>query len=630
MSEQHTSRGTSRAPASQRGTRGATAVGTRGIGATVEVVIDGQSVRVPLGTTILDAARLVGVEIPTLCYHQDLCVAGVCRLCAVEVAGEDRLQAACSYPITSPVEVRTHTPEVRRARRHLIDLLLSRSGGSCVTCPANGSCEVQRLAGRHGIESLIFGRSREVESRVDESGPGPVRDAGRCVLCRRCVRACIDLQEVGVLEAIGRSDETVISAFAGKPMADVICIQCGQCVARCPTGALRDEETTGEVWEALDAKETHVVIQTSAGPRAAVAEAFGEEPGTDLSGEMTTAARRLGFDAVIDSSAAEDLVVLAGCVELVRRMRRGGPLPLMTSGCPAWVRYLEHFHPDQLERLSPLRSPQQVLGELIKTRYAREQGLDPARVVSVALIPCAARRLESNRPEMSAGGLKHVDCGLTVRELATMIGQAGIVPSALPRTDFDEPLGAASGSGMIGGVTGGAMEALLRTLVEWITGRPIEQVLGACEVTPVRGFDGVRYLEIPLDGRGEAPPQLEGVIDDWDWLEDRSLRIGICHGTANAKKVIEDIEAGGAFAACHAIEVMACPGGCIGGGGLPSPTSPEIRSARAGLVFASEDACRVRKAHENRVAVELYDRLREDDRSGALHTGYTVRGKFIA
>lgn len=633
----------SRAPVSQKRqqvtTGGAEAAGY--IGGLVSVNIDGKDHKVPLGTTILDAARQLGIRIPTLCHHPDLCVAGVCRVCVVEVENQRTLQAACAYPITAPVKVRTHTPKVRQARRHVVDLLLSTHYGECYSCKRNNNCELQTLAKEHGVDFYRFGHVQESRFPVDRSSYSVVRDMDKCILCRRCVRTCIDVQEVGVLEAVGRSDRTRIGTYLDKPLGEVVCINCGQCINRCPTGALHANDSSDEVWRAIDDPKKHVVIQTAPSPRAGIGECFGLEPGTPMTYQMNTALRLCGFDKVFDTNFTADLTIIEEGTELLLRLykalARNEPVafPQFSSCSPGWVKYLEHFYPEYIPNLSSAKSPQQMFGAVIKTYYARLNGIDPKDIVTVALMPCSAKKFECNRPEMDSSGFKDVDYGLTTRELAQMIKEAGIHLPDMQKSGFDDPFGDATGSGVIFGATGGVMEAALRTVIELVTGKKVESLFENANIVPVRGFDGVRYVELPVPAVAKEVPQIvRHLIPNWDFLKGATLKVAVAHGTANAKKVMEDIKAGGQFSQCHLIEFMGCPGGCIGGGGQPIPTSPEIRKARARAIYAEDAACEVRKSHENPAVLKLYSEFLTEGPCGhlsheLLHTHYTARGKFI-
>jgi NADH-quinone oxidoreductase subunit G/[NiFe] hydrogenase diaphorase moiety small subunit len=616
------------------------------IGGEVSIKIDDIALKVPFGTTILEAAKSVGIRIPTLCYHEDLCLAGVCRICVVEVEKQRTLQTACTYPITEPAVVKTTSPRVRLARRHVLDLLLSKHYGECYTCFRSNNCELQALAKEYGVDTFRFGHPDQPRHEVDRSSYSVVRDMNKCVLCRRCVRTCIDLQSVGVLTAAQRSDSTRIETFMDRQLADVICINCGQCINRCPTGALRAKDPSDEIWAAIDDPKKHVVMQTAPSPRAAIGEEFDLAPGTSVTQEMNTAIRRAGFDMVFDTNTTADLTIIEEGTELLARLYRAlvkkeqAYLPQFTSCSPGWVKFIEHFYPDWLPCMSSCKSPQQMFGALIKSYYAQKQGIDPASIVCVSLMPCSAKKFEANRPEMCASGFKDVDYGLTTREMAQMVKEAGIDLPHMPKSHFDLPFGDASGAGLIFGASGGVMEAAIRTVVEVVTGLKAEQVFSDANVIPVRGFDGVKYMEIKVPQTGPMLDLFQPLIKkgrlgkDWSWLGGATLKVAVAHGTANARKVMDDIKAGGRFAGCHFIEFMACPGGCLGGGGQPIPTSPSIRAARAKAIYAEDMGLPIRKSHENPHVLKLYEEFLTDGPCGEeshryLHTHYTARGDYL-
>ena len=611
------------------------------IGGTVSIEINDKKFSVPLGTTILDACRQNQIHIPTLCHHEDLCVAGVCRICVVEVEGMQTLQASCAFPITAPIKIKTTSSYVRKARKHILDLLLSEHYGECYSCFRNNNCELQSLAKEYGVDEYNFGHVNQPNFELDNSSFSVVRDMNKCVLCKRCVRTCIDLQEVGALEALDRGQFTHIGTFWEKPLAEVICINCGQCINRCPTGALRANDPRDEIWEAIDNPNKHVVIQTAPSPRAAICEEFGMGPGHSLTGEMNTALRRIGFDVVFDTNFTADLTIFEEGTELIQRLynalvkKEKVAFPQFTSCSPGWVKYLEHFYPEYVDNLSTAKSPQQMFGALIKTFYAKKKGIDPKDIVSVAVMPCSAKKFECNRPEMTDSGFKDVDYGLTTRELAQMIKEAGIYLPEMPQSHFDDPFGDASGAGLIFGATGGVMEAALRTVIEFVTGKKVEDIFANADITPVRGFEGIKYAELPIPEVGPVPKLIAHLVPDWNWLKGATLKIAVVHGTANAKKVMDDIKAGGKFSECHFIEFMACPGGCIGGGGQPIPTTPEIRKLRAKAIYDEDKSLPVRKSHENRHVVDIYNEFLTDGPCGhlshkLLHTHYVKRGKYIA
>jgi len=610
------------------------------IGAKITVTIDGIEIKVPLGTTILEAAKSIGVKIPTLCYHPDLEIAGICRICVVEVEGQRTLQAACAYPITEPIRISTYSRAVRLARRHVLDLLLSEHCGDCYSCMKNGNCELQSLSEEYGVDEFRFGHL-EVPVPIDDSSYSVVRDMNKCIRCRRCVRTCIDLQEVGVYEAVNRSNKVEIETFLDKPLLTVPCINCGQCINRCPTGALHAKDARHAVWKVIDDPTKHVVIQTAPSPRAAMGEMFGLEPGTTVTYQMNTALKRMGFKHVFDTNFTADLTIIEEGTELILRLYKAlvqgdtsVALPQFTSCSPGWVKYAEHFWPEYIPNLSTAKSPQQMFGALIKTFYAEKMGVDPANVVSVALMPCSAKKFECNRPEMHDSGYKDVDFGLTTRELGSMIRQAGLHVPTMPKSDFDDPFGGATGSGLIFGATGGVMESALRTVLELVTGKKLETIYEHGDIIPVRGFEGVRYAELTIDEVGPVPGIIAHLVPDWEWLRGATLKVAVAHGTANARRVMEDIKAGGQFSQCHFIEFMACPGGCLGGGGQPIPTSKEIRAARARAIYGEEKTLSVRKSFENPAVVRIYEEFLTDGPCGhksheLLHTHYIDRGKYI-
>lgn len=636
-------RDTSRAPESQRPLTVEKPKDTDTIGGKVSIEINGEKVSVPMGTTILEACREHNIHIPTLCHHDDLCIAGVCRMCVVEVEGMRTLQAACAFPITNPLSVKTSTSSVRKARRHILDLMLSEHHGECYSCVRNNNCELQSLAKEYGVDKYTFGHIEKPRYTIDDSSFSVVRNMDKCVLCKRCVRTCIDLQEVGVLEAVNRGDETRIDTFMDKQLADVICINCGQCINRCPTGALKANDPSDEIWESIDDPNKHVVIQTAPSPRAAIGEEFGLEPGHSMTKEMNTALRRIGFDAVFDTNFTADLTIIEEGTELIARLYKAlvekdetVKFPQFTSCSPGWVKYLEHFYPEYTDNLSTAKSPQQMFGALLKTFYAKKIDVDPKDIVSVAVMPCSAKKFECNRPEMDDSGFKDVDYGLTTREMAKMIKEAGIHLPEMKGSHFDNPFGDASGAGLIFGATGGVMEAAIRTVVEFVTGSKTEDVFENANVMDVRGFEGVKYMEIPIgDTVGPVPELIQHLIPNWDWLKGATLKVAVAHGTANAKKVMEDIKAGGKFSECHFIEFMACPGGCLGGGGQPIPTNEEIRMKRAEAIYAEDESLELRKSHENPHVVQLYEEFLTEGPCShlsheLLHTHYKKRGKYIA
>ncbi len=624
MPKESFSDNTSRAPISQR----VQAIDERIIKEKVTLTINDLKVEVTKGTTILEAAKGANIKIPTLCDHPDLTLAGVCRMCVVEVEGQGTLQASCSYPVTEPLIVKTYSSRVRRARRNILQLLLRNHYGECYSCSRNNNCELQALAKEYGVTTYKFGHREKPYYEQDSSSYSVQRDMDKCVLCRRCVRTCIDLQEVGVLEAANKGAKTKIVTYMDKPLNDVICINCGQCINRCPTGALKAKDPAEAVWEAIDDSTKHVIIQTAPSPRAAMGEEFGFPPGTSVTKKLNTAIRRMGFDKVFDTNFTADLTIMEEGTELLLRLKKAlvdkdksVALPQITSCSPGWVKYIEHFYPEKLGHISSCKSPQQMFGAVAKTWYAKRNNIDPKDIVSVSLMPCSAKKFECERPEMNDSGLKDVDYALTTRELAGMIKECGIDLPNLPDSDFDDPLGIGSGAGLVFGATGGVMEAAIRTAYEIVTGEEVP--FKNLQITPVRGMGGIRTAEIPV----------KKAVKEWKFLEGAVLKVMIGHGTANAKRIMEML-CRGELGDYHFIEIMACPGGCLGGGGQPIPTSPEIREARAKAIYAEDEGLPYRKSHENPIIKQIYKEFLTDGPCGhlshkLLHTSYIARGKWI-
>ena len=618
---------TSRAPISQRRQEiGKVKKGV--IGANITVKIDDIEVRVPIGTTILEAAKKVNIKIPTLCQHDDLCLAGVCRVCVVDVEGERTLQASCSYPIFNSINVKTYSSRVRRARQNIIHLLLKNHYGECYSCARNNNCELQSLAKDYGITTYKFGHLESPRYKKDESSYSVIRDMNKCVLCRRCVRTCIDLQEVGVLEAINRGAKTKIETYLDKPLNDVVCINCGQCINRCPTGALKAKDPAQDVWDAIDNPAKHVIIQTAPSPRAAIGEEFGLPAGTSVTKKLNTAIKRVGFDKVFDTNFTADLTIMEEGTELLLRLKKilvdknkDIKLPQITSCSPGWVKYIEHFYPNKLGHVSTCKSPQQMFGTIVKTWYAKRNNVSPKDIISVSLMPCSAKKFECERPEMKDSGFKDVDYALTTRELASMIKECGIDLPNLPDSDFDDPLGIGSGAGLVFATTGGVMEAAIRTAYEIVTGEEVP--FKNLRITPVRGMEGIRVAELPI----------KKAVRQWKFLQGATLKVMVGHGTANAKKIM-DMLCKGELNDYHFIEIMACPGGCLGGGGQPIPTSPAIRAARAKAIYAEDEGLPIRKSHDNPIIKQIYKEFLTDGPCGhlshkLLHTSYIPRGKWI-
>lgn len=589
----------------------------------VSLMIDGLEVKVEKGISVLDAAKSLNIHIPTLCYHKDLRIAGNCRVCLVEIAGSKQLVASCATPAEDGMEVFTNSLKVRTARRTMIELLLSEHNAECTNCYKNGKCELQFLASEFKIINPSFIHLlNEKKKTIDDLSPAIIKDDSKCIRCQRCVRTCTQLQGVGAVGVANKGSHTKISTFFGKPLFEVICTNCGQCIDRCPTGALVERNYIEEVWNAIWDPAKFVVVQTAPAVRVALGEDLGFEPGKRITGKLVSALRRLGFDAVLDTAFSADLTTVEESAEFLDRLQRHFKdhdpkvkLPMTTSCSPGWIKYMEHLFPEFLEHVSSCKSPQQMFGVLSKTYYSERIGVKPENIVTVSVMPCTAKKFEADRPEMRTSGFKDVDYVLTTRELAIMINQAGIDMKSLLNDHYDGLMGKASGAGVIFGATGGVMEATLRTVYERITGKdiPFENLM----VTPVRGMEGIREMKL----------NITGTLPDWNFLEGKELKIAVAHGLANAKTLMQRVNKD--KDRYHFIEIMACPGGCMGGGGQPIPTNPEIREKRIRALYAEDLGLEIRKAHENPEIIELYETFlgypMSEKAHELLHTHYITR-----
>lgn len=578
----------------------------------VTLTIDGKSVQVPENTTVLEAARQVGIKIPTLCYLKDVNQIGACRMCVVEVARARSLQAACVLPVSEGMEVFTHTPDVVNARRVNLELILSNHDRRCLECSRNGTCELQALAEELNIDEIPY-QGTMIDRPIDTLSPSIERDPNKCILCRRCVATCHDVQKVGVIGPTGRGFRTTIEPVFGRSISEVPCINCGQCIAACPVGALREKDNTKHVWAALRDPKKHVVVQTAPAVRAALGEEFGMPMGSRVTGKMAAALRMIGFDKVFDTDFGADLTIMEEGTELLQRIQKGGKLPLITSCSPGWIKFCEHYYPELLDNLSTCKSPHEMLGAVIKSYYAEKNGIDPADIVVVSIMPCTAKKYERQRPELASTGYADVDYVLTTRELGKLIKQAGIDFVNLPDEKFDEMLGDSTGAAAIFGATGGVMEAAIRTVADILTGEDLENI----EYAAVRGTEGIKEATVNIAGM--------------------DIKVAVAHGTGNARPLLDKIKAGeGGY---HFVEIMACPGGCVTGGGQPFVSAQkkmdtDVAKMRAKALYDEDEDMPLRKSHKNPSIQKLYEEYFGEPcghRSHELlHTHYIERPKFAA
>ncbi len=591
----------------------------------INITIDGIKLAVDEQCSILDAAKKVNIHIPTLCHHEDLCVAGNCRICVVEVEGQRALSASCATPVAEGMVIKTNTAKVRKARKDVAALLVAEHNTQCTTCYRSMNCELQEIAAEYNVDNNTYISLVDPNYTIDRSSWSIEKDDSKCIRCQRCVRTCAELQHVNALTVANKGKEMKISTFLDLPLNEVVCTNCGQCINRCPTGALTERRFYDDLWDAIDDPKKHVVMNTAPSVRVALGEMLGYPVGTRVTGKMVTAMKKIGMDSVLDTDFTADLTIIEEGTELLGRLKKilveGNKevkLPMLTSCSPGWIKFIEHMYPNHLGHLSTCKSPQQMFGALAKTYYAEKMGIDPADVVSVAIMPCAAKKFEANRPEMNSSGYQDVDAGLTTRELGYMIRQAGVDFLHLEDSDYDSLMGESTGAGAIFGATGGVMEAALRTVYEVVTGREVP--FDNLRITPVRGTDGVK----------EASIKLENLLDEWKFLEGVEVKVAVAHGLKNARIIMDQVEAG--TSPYHFIEVMACPGGCIGGGGQPIPTNEEIRKKRIEAIYAEDEGMPKRKSHENTEVQKLYKEwLGEVNGHKAhelLHTHYTKRNRY--
>ncbi|MCI8444316.1 MAG: 4Fe-4S binding protein [Clostridia bacterium] len=576
----------------------------------ISLKIDGQKVEVEKGTTILQAARQAGIDIPTLCFLKDINEVGDCRMCIVEVEGKNGFATSCIQKVEQGMVVHTHTPNVLEARRMILDLILSNHAKDCLTCTRSGNCELQSLATKFNVTQIEFEGER-INHKIDDLSPSIVRDFNKCILCRRCIAVCKNVQEIGAIDCINRGFDSCISTVGNKSLKDVNCTNCGQCIQACPTGALHEKETIDEVWMKLKDPETYVIAQTAPAVRVALGEEFDMEIGTNVTGKMVTALKRLGFDKVFDTNTGADFTIMEEANELIERLTQNETLPMITSCSPGWIKYIEMNDPEMLPHLSTCKSPHQMFGALLKTYFAKKEGIDPEKIYVVSVMPCIAKKFESKRSEMKNNGFSDVDNVITTRELSRMIKQANIEFTKLQDSVFDDPMGEATGAAAIFGTTGGVMEAALRTAQDRLTGKELEKI----NFEQVRGAEGIKKATIEIGGK--------------------NIKVVAASGLANAKKILEEIKSGKAD--YQFVEIMACPGGCVMGGGQPIKNSKirsevDVRKLRAEALYRIDEKSIIRKSHENPIIQKIYQEYLEKPGSyrahKLLHTHYQAREKY--
>ena len=576
----------------------------------VTLTIDGVEVKTKKGTTILQAAKEAGIDIPTLCFLKDINEVGDCRMCIVEVEGRKGFATSCIQTVEEGMVVHTHTPNVLEARHVILDLIISNHAKDCLTCTRSGNCELQDLAVKFNIQNVEF-PGEVTQHKIDDKSPAIVRDFNKCILCRRCISTCKKVQEIGAIDCIERGFESCISTTYDHSLNDVDCTFCGQCIESCPTGALHEKESINDVWAKLKNPDTYVVVQTAPAVRVALGEEFEMPIGTNVKGKMVTALKRLGFDKVFDTNTGADLTIMEEANEFVERLQNGGTFPMITSCSPGWVRFAEKNYGDLLDHLSSCKSPHQMFGAIIKSYFASKYGIDRNKICTVSVMPCIAKKYECTRPEMEVDGVRDVDYVITTRELSRMIKQANIDFTQLEDSNFDDPMGEATGAGAIFGTTGGVMEAAIRTAVDTLENRSIDRI----EYTEVRGEKEIKEATLNVAGK--------------------EVKIAVVSGLANARKIMEQIRRG--ESPYHFVEIMACPGGCVMGGGQPIKSSSirstvDVRKLRASALYAIDEKSVIRKSHESPVMKQLYAEFLEKPGSHLahkyLHTTYTPKPKY--
>jgi len=576
----------------------------------VKLNIDGKDVEIEKGSTVLQAARKANIEIPTLCFLKDINQAGDCRMCIVDIEGRRGFVPSCITQVEEGMVVKTDTPAVNESRRIMLDLILSTHNRDCLTCTRNGNCELQTLAEKFGVTNVEY-EGEKIAQTVDSLSPSIVRDTSKCIMCKRCVATCKNIQGISAIGVAGRGFESRITTTNDSSLNDVNCTFCGQCINACPVAALREKDETQYVWRKLREEGTYTIVQTAPAVRVALGEEFGLDIGTSVTGKMVTALKKMGFDKVFDTNTAADLTIMEEANEFLERLQNSGTLPMITSCSPGWIRFIEMNYPDLLNNLSTCKSPHQMFGAILKSYFAEKEGIDPAKICVVSVMPCVAKKFERTREEMKNDGLDNVDAVITTRELAKMIKQANLDFVNLEDTEFDNPMGEATGAGAIFGTTGGVMEAALRTAYETVTGDDLKKL----EFEDVRGAEGIKKASVNLNGT--------------------ELKVAVAHGLSNARKVLEEIKEGKAD--YQFVEIMACPGGCVMGGGQPIVSSKtretvDVRAKRAGALYTIDEQSTIRKSHENPAIKKLYEEYLEKPGSHKAHelinTEYKKREKY--